>query len=61
MVLIQNKDHSEVFYLFYHYGLQASEVWVSMLELLVHGHWVTEIQAPPHALHVEGYHIQDLM
>ena len=61
MVLIQHKDHSEVFHLFHHYGLQVSEVWVSTPELLVHGHQVTEIQAPPCALHVESNHIEDLV
>ena len=58
MVLIQHKDHNEVFHLFHRYSLQVSEVWVSMPELLVHGCQVTEIQAPPCALHVDSYHIQ---
>ena len=61
MVLVQHKDHSEVFHLFHHYGFQVSEVWVSMPELLVHGHRVMEIQAPPCALHVDSYHTEDLV
>ena len=38
MVLIQYEDHSEVCYLFDCHSLQVTEVWISMPELLVHGH-----------------------